>query len=282
MATVTVTDYVGLRCTVRPFFSALRKSQWTVITGLIVTWTLLLTGPALAVGGGDLAAQKVLPSTEQTLAVRVTSGTLAPICTNCSNSSGKNHVWMRPISSAQTNGYLFVFLGGAGNSPEQFENILMVAADVGYHAVALSYETNGLSQNLQAKCLEYIDEEDAQNCYKEGRERAASCKEGLHASAGNDFYTCACGDDVKNRLRTFLTGINTADPLGNWSVFSNLSLFGYQPGKIVLAGFSGGAGVAQHLSKTAQFHAVVMMDGVADAYNLTPNVIPQLLLFQPA
>ncbi len=211
-------------------------------------------------------------------AFNTTNGTFAPVCSygTCTEATA-DHRWSRPSNATDWNGHLCVFLGGANNTPAKFERILKTAARAGYHAVALAYKTSGLSSALQADCKVLTSANEAKECYREGRHRAAYCREGVHTttfSPAPDFYSCVCGDDVKSRLTTFLDEVVSKDPSGDWPSFDH-PVRGYRPRKTVIAGFSGGAGVAWYMSTRNQFHAVVMLDGVADVYDAN-SPSPQL------
>lgn len=238
----------------------------------------------------------------------------------------QDHHWRRPQWSVHWNDHLFVFLGGAGNTPDQFDKILETAAQAGHHAVALSYNTVGLSSALQKECqaekdnIHTCSDDDqhcnvdgdcvtpgatcdlvlqcatdgascltdadcggnqpcipvqegltyASECYREGRHRAAYCTESVwdeHYTAPARFYDVECGDDVSSRIASFLADIITEDPGGDWPSFDDGPL-GYDPSKIVLAGFSGGAGISWYMSTEDAFHAVIMLDGVADTFDV--------------
>ncbi|MEM1181239.1 MAG: hypothetical protein AAGM22_23055 [Acidobacteriota bacterium] len=204
----------------------------------------------------------------------------------CANDFGQ-HVMTRPDvatdPTAEVNDQLVVFLTGAGGEPAKSQNLLFTAGHYGFRSLGVAYDTGGLASQLQNICQALTTEPAAQDCYAEGRHRAAFGITGVHTTAPPvGLYTTTIHDTVEVRLRRLLVQLAAQDTDGAWDDFldagSCTSLIPEGEAvaeceddvlwhKIIIVGWSGGAGIAQHIGREHQLHGVIMLDGVADAYS---------------
>ncbi|MEM8995264.1 MAG: hypothetical protein AAGF23_10790 [Acidobacteriota bacterium] len=202
----------------------------------------------------------------------------------CDNDFGE-HVVARPDvnAAAPVKDRLVIYLSGAGGRPAHSQNLLYTAASHGFRSIGVAYNTSGLSSQLQSACQIYTTEPAAQDCYAEGRHRAAFGVTGAHTTSPPPiFYSTSIHDAVEVRLRRLLIQLDVQDPAGDWDDFldaggctnlvpENEAVAECETDvlwhKLIVVGWSGGAGVGQHLGQDVRLHGVVMLDGVADRYS---------------
>jgi pimeloyl-ACP methyl ester carboxylesterase len=172
--------------------------------------------------------------------------------------------------------HLVVYLPGGGSRPSHSEAFLRTAVKYGYHTIGLAvkygFHTIGLAfdtenaSNATNPCKAMTSEPAAQDCYHEIRNRFAY---GTHDPAFPAYRSVQAGDDVMTRLDDLLAYAEITDVNGRWEDFRDAN---GDPdfSKIILVGWSFGAGIGQHIAKDTEVQAMIMIDGVMDPYYLNP------------
>ncbi len=152
---------------------------------------------------------------------------------------------MPPAAKARDR--LFVFLPGAGPTPEFYKLIVDQGARNGFHAVGLNFQRT----NLIALCA------DDANCYETTRSQI----EDGQAKAGSKLAVTP-PNSLEGRLVELLTHLHAKRPTEGWGAY----LDGSNPrwGSIVLSGHSLGATQAAFIAKDRIVARVAMMAGPID------------------
>lgn len=134
---------------------------------------------------------------------------------------------------------LFVFLPGSDGTPQNHQLILKAMGDLGVSGVALAYQNAGAIQSI---CL------DDDGCYRRSR---------LDRLFGSDasIYVSSQADGVENRLLMLLQYLG-------WDAFYTGNSLNYE--KIVVGGFSQGAGMAALMGKQKNVQRVCVFAGPWD------------------
>ncbi len=134
---------------------------------------------------------------------------------------------------------LFVFLPGTDGAPSNFQNIIRTMGATGIRAIALAYQNN---DTLNSLCG--TDD----NCYTQARRDRV-------LGADGSPYVASAADGIQNRL------LKALETLG-WDQFHEGSSLLY--GKMILSGFSQGAGMAAWAAKKVEVSRVCMFAGPWD------------------
>jgi len=158
---------------------------------------------------------------------------------------------------------LFIFFPGTGQKPDQFNKILMTAANAGYHAIAVDYPDK---VELPQACANLPD------CYGPARREIL---EGHDTSPKVDVDADNC---ILNRIRKLLEFLNTQFPSEHWGQFMTNGHINWS--KVTVAGHSQGGGHAAFIARFFNVNRVVMFSSANDAVN-GPNWTSATWLGQP-
>lgn len=145
-------------------------------------------------------------------------------------------------------GRLVLFLGGTASDPSGYQRFLKAAAGLGYHVISLSYP-NASSVGALAR----------NNLAEYGQVRSEICW-GLDSST---LISVNAADSITNRARKLLINLSGRFPAERWGQFLDAQN-GPAWDKIVLAGYSQGAGHAAYIAKHISVTRVVLFSGVVD------------------
>lgn len=165
-------------------------------------------------------------------------------------------------------GQLLVFYPGTGGRPDQYEELVRRAAELGYHAISLSY-VNTLSVNFSI-CNRYPGDRD---CHERVRLEILT-----GAESGYDPPDVDPANAAFARLSALLAYLDSAYPTEGW----NRYLEGGDPvwSRIAVAGHSQGGG---HAAMTARLHNVprAVLFGATEpqAWTLDPFATPASRMF---
>ena len=183
------------------------------------------------------------------------------------------HRVYRPGLGQEVREPLVVLLPGSGMEPARHDFLLQTAAFAGYRTIGLSYDNTG---TLESQCSAAAD---CLDCFGQARDEIIT---------GNDtrptnLTVVQRSDSIVERLHNLLRALE-ADDLADgadddhWGDFYNTFAVGTPPpnavavhtlssiewDKIILAGFSQGAGYPARIAQQRQVHGVVMLDGGND------------------
>lgn len=174
----------------------------------------------------------------------------------------QNLAWFDP--SVTTNGELVVFLSGTGAAPKMYTRVVRLAAESGYHAIALDwpngFDTAGdKGSNVFGPC---------------GTDAACFGAARLEAFDGKDHtpkVTIGPADAVLGRLISALSYLDKTYPAEGWGAF----LSGGQPdwSKIVIAGHSNGSGEAAFIATQVEVARVLMFSGPVNSTGSDPKFV---------
>lgn len=171
-----------------------------------------------------------------------------PVATNAGYAAAQdsNYVALNPAVSS--NGKLLVFLVGTNAKTAGYTYFLNLAANLGYHAVAVSYHN---SPTVGSVCGNSADSP----CFDKYRQQVCFGTPG--STAGVDSL-----NSIATRTRNLLTYLNRTYPAAGWGQF----VAGGRPvwGKVALSGHSQGSGHAMYLAKRLGCERVVMFSGTDD------------------
>ncbi|MFP4322730.1 MAG: BPSS1187 family protein, partial [Anaerolineales bacterium] len=136
-------------------------------------------------------------------------------------------------TQAQQN-HLLVFLPGTGATPSDYQAFVQEAANMGMHAIGLTYP-NDRSVNLQI-CLNDPDPD----CHAKVRYEVITGQD-THADVNVNM-----DNSITGRLMALLTSLHASQPTAGWAQYID----GDQPRweSIVIAGHSQGAGMAAYIA----------------------------------
>lgn len=200
--------------------------------------------------------------------------TSTSVCTSGSSADapcGAHRVYV-PAAGVTPREPLVVFLPGSSMTPSEHDLVLKTAAYAGYRTIGLSYDS---TNNVDKICAPFagfgIYPFCANDCYATKRDEII---------LGRDLtqeFTVEPADSIVERLFTLLAQLY-ADDISDgtndheWdSYFSPLLTVPVRIGvgnlewdKIIIAGFSQGAGHAARMSRAYPVHGTVMIDGPGD------------------
>ncbi|NWG76593.1 MAG: hypothetical protein HXY24_18660, partial [Rubrivivax sp.] len=215
------------------------------------TWKLLLTGTVLAAGLSHCLAQFTTCG-ETNLPGNYVTYFSVPNQTDA-RITGKNSPQFACLA---TNGpwrnQLVVFLPGTGGVPRTFENFVQNAANLGFHALALTYDND---TSLASFCAADTDPD----CYFKVR------YEFLTGSNTTSKAVVTRPNSIEFRLAAFLHWLNTNNPAENWGQFLTATNPPWTNAlawnKFLLAGHSQGSGYVGFIGKLHEVERVVMFAG---------------------
>lgn len=163
---------------------------------------------------------------------------------------------------------LLVFFPGTGATPFNYRSFINLAADMGYHALGLSYVNGDAVNQLCGPTLDL-------DCYGNVR---------LEILDGTDRSTLVNvnrPNSIENRLTKLLIYLQQVDPTANWSQFLAVNNQ-IRWENIVVGGHSQGGGHAGIIGKNKRVKRVIMFaamdfNGVRDSvanWMLAPGVTP--------
>lgn len=157
-------------------------------------------------------------------------------------------------TAAISNNRLLVFLPGTGAKTKHYTYFPALAADLGYHCVAVAYP-NGYP-SIASLCAGNADT----NCYRNISQEVCY---GTDVSSNVNVDTLNC---INTRLVKLLQYLSTTYPANGWGQFLNGASLAW--GTIVVSGHSQGSGHALYLAKTQSCDRVIMFSGADDYSNL--------------
>jgi len=182
------------------------------------------------------------------------------------------HLVYKPASGQEVRDPLVVFLPGTGMEAERHNQVLQTAAYAGYRTIGLSYDNVG---TMESFCQA---EGDCADCYGEARDEIIT---------GNDTRPNVTiverSDSIVERLHNLLDALEADDladgvdddqwgdfyepfavltPPPNSVAIHTLGSINWD--RIILAGFSQGAGHAARIAQKAQVHGLIILDGGND------------------
>ncbi len=141
-------------------------------------------------------------------------------------------------------GELFVFFAGTGGRPLDYREIVRTAAELGYHAIGLSYKNPDAINTLCGGLNRNLD------CYGDARMEVI---DGIDRSPLVDVSRA---NSIENRLRKLLLRLQADHPGDGWQQYLDGSQITWA--RTVLAGHSQGGGHAGILGKTRRVRRVLM------------------------
>ncbi|MEQ1502869.1 MAG: hypothetical protein ABMB14_11595 [Myxococcota bacterium] len=174
--------------------------------------------------------------------------------------------------------HLVVYLPGGNSQPAASREIVRTAAEQRFRAIGLSY-ANLTAATETDVCGPIVDEAISAACYAEVHNR--------HAWGVNDTTivpvtaanpTVGPGDSVNDRLVAALNSLLVSDPGGSWGAFLDPTRTAVLYDKVIIVGWSFGAGLAGHLGTTTELHAAVLIDGVKNRHRLSAGVFEPALM----
>ena len=179
--------------------------------------------------------------------------------------TGKNaseHAYVS--TNAPRRNQLVVFFPGTGGVPASFDNFCQNAADLGFHALALTYDNDTSEQD-------FCGSDPDGNCYYNLR------YEFLTGSNTTTKTNITRVNSIEFRLAAFLNYLNTNNPAEGWgqylvatnTAWSNALAWS----KFLLAGHSQGSGYAAFIAKLHEVQRVVTFAG-GDYWDLGQQPAP--------
>lgn len=165
---------------------------------------------------------------------------------------------------------LVVFLHGTGQEPSNHTRVLDTAAYAGYRVIAVSYAS---APDMRAVCAGYPASEWAA-CSEAGH-RAK-----IYGAESDEYVQISDEASIVGRLHATLTALHAQEPHGGWDAY-------FTPAagipdheryltwsRIVLAGFSQGAGHAAYLAREHAAEGVVLISGPPDPVDVVDWMRP--------
>jgi hypothetical protein len=151
----------------------------------------------------------------------------------------ENHIYRECDNGQCTDDLLFVFFPGTDASPSANTKIADVIGETGVRVLILAYQNNN---SINSLCVTN------DSCYTMARQ------DRVEGSASSD-YVSSVNDGVKNRILKALQALN-------WAGFYTGSTINWS--KLIVGGFSQGAGVAAWIGKHYAVHRVCQFSGTWD------------------
>jgi hypothetical protein len=169
--------------------------------------------------------------------------------------------WLEPHyvlvdKSVKPQNKLFLFFSGSYGQPSRQQLLLQEAAQLGYHAINLSYPNSWTVGGLCGKSSD-------RDCYEKVRQEI------IDGSDRSEEVNISRADSIENRLVKLLQYLHQQQPQEGWLNY----LAGEKPRweSIVVAGHSQGGGQAAMIAKDNVVARVVMLAAPAD-YNKQANM----------
>lgn len=166
------------------------------------------------------------------------------------SSSDSNYVAIN-TNSSPFNKLLF-YIGGTNSSPKRTTYFLDLAANLGYHAISLTYPN---TTSIQSACGSSSDTD----CYKNFRQEAC------YGTPLNGSINIDTLNSLNTRAIKLIQYLDIQYPSHNWGQFLNGNSLDWN--KIVTSGHSQGAGHALYFAKTNNIDRCVMFSGANDYSN---------------
>lgn len=183
------------------------------------------------------------------------------------------HRVYRPEFGQDVREPLVVLLPGSGMEPARHDFVLQTAAYAGYRTIGLSYDNTG---TLESQCLAAAD---CLDCYGQARDEVITGDD----TRPTNQTVVQRSDSIVERLHNLLRALE-ADDLADgadddhWGDFYNTYALATPPpdsvavhrlrsiewDKIILVGFSQGAGHAARIAQQKQVHGLFLIDGGND------------------
>jgi pimeloyl-ACP methyl ester carboxylesterase len=190
-----------------------------------------------------------------------------------SNTPCSIHRVYRPGLGQDVREPLVVLLPGSGMEADRHNFVLQTAAYAGYRTIGLSYDNTGPVESQCAAAADCLD------CYGQARDEIITGNDARHTN----LTVVQRSDSIVERLHNLLRGLE-ADDLADgtdddhWGDFYNTFAAGTPPpnsvavhtlrsiewDKIILVGFSQGAGHAARIAQQKQVHGLFLIDGGND------------------
>lgn len=167
---------------------------------------------------------------------------------NMDSNAAKHRIFFNPEITSLNK--LFIMLPGTNGLPEMYDEITIVAANIGYHAISLSYPNYSSISEL---CKFDSDP----NCSEKARMEIIT-GEDLHPTIDVNEDNC-----IINRILKLLQFLNDSYPNVGWgNYFDNENIFWE---KIAVGGHSQGGGHSALLGKNNSLHRVLFFNSPSDA-----------------
>ncbi len=193
----------------------------------------------------------------------------------CLNAIGQSNFFVHPIAthsgylaaqdshfvsinrSVNPNNKLLVFIPGTGASAKTYQYLPTLAANLGYHAITISYPN---SKSAGSACASKPND----NCYTYFREEACF---GTPVSDEIDIDSL---NSIAGRIKNLLNYLNLQFPFDGWGDYIDSDQLNFS--KIAFAGHSQGAGHALYFAKQKQIQRALLFSGPQDYnyFNTTP------------
>ena len=151
------------------------------------------------------------------------------------------------VNADGTGDLLFMFLPGTGQQPNQFNKILITAAEAGYHAIGVDYPNKEAVNQFCGNIP---------NCYGPVRREIF---DGQNESPKVDV---SANDCILNRAVKLLEWLKAHHPNEHWGQFLNNGQIRWD--KVTVSGHSQGGGHAAMIARLFEVHRVVMFSSVGD------------------
>ena len=215
----------------KDFFATLRVKEPEFILTFIFAMKILrfiIFGFLLAVGGQPICAQR------QSILV-------APQTTDANITTNLNNHYVSVNRTVAPKNQLFLFFPGTGGVPVNTQQINNTAADLGFHAVNLTYPNDEAVNDLCGGSNTNLD------CYGNVR---LEIKDGVDCS---NLVSVNRANSIENRLIKLLIYLRNAAPSQDWGQFLlNDNTINWS--KVVASGHSQGGG---HAAITGRYHSLV-------------------------
>ncbi|MET1083718.1 MAG: hypothetical protein ABWY12_11825 [Burkholderiales bacterium] len=191
------------------------------------------------------------------------------------NTPCASHRVYKPAPGASVNPQLLLFLPGSGMEPRLHELVLQMGAYAGYRTIGLSYDTRfdpGAKDDPRTPNIDEricLGKSDCVRCYGPAREEI------ITGESMSPHLTIQKGDSIMPRLRQLLLRLRDDDLRDgsnddHWdSYLGPINKIVWS--RIIVAGFSQGAGHAAYIALTFGASGLVMLDGGYDTCGKDPD-----------
>ncbi len=144
---------------------------------------------------------------------------------------------------------LLLYIGGTKSTPKNTTLFLKLAANLGYHAIAITYPN---STSIQSACGLSNDN----SCFEKFRHEAC------YGTPGSNSITIDSVNSLNRRAFHLIRFLDSRFSEDNWSQFINENQLNWN--RITTAGHSQGAGHALYYAKTNKIDRCIMFSGAND------------------